>query len=758
MRKALSALVTAALVGTIFIGAPAPAFAALGSSIVGSGEVHLASGTVINVADALETAGKSQLYVAAPNTTLTFDLDLTALETDRDDGIYDVDIHLALTTGASFGDDYVSNPAGACDIIWAASIPQTSIYRELDLDCDNGSGVDNYSVPFTVTLPAAGPAVLTIDGAGDTFKVYFMVAQNNDNIYVGQDADMPAGAGSCGETGPDFSTTNTTQGLSPQQAIDFALQSIDQEGDTVIICNGTYNYSGDMREYLGSDLYDGTLTVEAQTSGSVTLDGDGTDRLLRVVGADLSVEGINFLEGESDDGGAIYVGSECGEGCFGGSLDVLDVQFNGNVASDDGGAIYADGSLTVNHTEFNANDANDYGGAIYVDGFSYTDDQVIVADVEFDSNEAVEGGAIWVENTQLTVLRSYFTDNYASEVGGAVYAYDTDWSVTDSTFGSADDDHDDPELENVADSGGDIYSATGFIANAVTATITNSRFYDSRSTDGDGASLYLECTAASITNSLFHSTDSDEDGAIFVDDDGGCEDYRVSISRSTFTDNYAFSDSVIFVDAGSDGDGISGLLSLSVTNSLFSGNVADEDEGVFDVEGPVDVSIINSRFERNSAGDNGAIIEMDGGDDDSDTTNGSLTFSRNQVRFNTAGTDSSSGDGMIQLDDVHSWQIDYNTFHGNSADRGAVLAFEVDEDDLRDLIQLNGFRRNTIIGNSASVGGSYLFIQYNDNASNVNRASIKRIEKQVKKNRNVIKGGTRPQILQLLDFLVVEPG
>jgi hypothetical protein len=151
---------------------------------------------------------------------------------------------------------------------------------------------------------------------------------------------------------------------------------------------------------------------------------------------------------------------------------------------------------------------------------------------------------------------------------------------------------------------------------------------------------------------------------------------------------------------------------------------------------------------------------MDGGDDDSSTTNGSLTFSRNQVRFNSAGTESddendnyAEGDGMIQLDDMHSWQIDYNTFQGNSADRGAVLAFEVDDDDLRDLIQLNGFRRNTIIGNSASVGGSYLFIEYNDNASNVKRASIKRIEQQVKKNRNIIKGGTRPAVLQLLDFL-----
>jgi len=757
MRKALAALTTISLVGTLFLGSPAPAVAADGDTTIGSAKVsdHSGDTNIVHVADALETAGQDQLYLVDPSSVISLHLDMTSADARMDDGIVD-NFTLTLANGsfgANFTDIRVAD--GTCDLAWTNT---STTVRSGAIDCDeDGADGHEISVLFFVTAPATGSAVLTVTDAGSTFKVYFMAEEEDDDIYVGQDADLAAGAGSCGAAGPDFSTTNVTQDLDVQQAIDFALQSINEDGDTVIICNGTYGYEGDIREYLGSDLYAGTLTIEAQTSGSVTFDGDGTDRLLRVVGADLSVEGINFLEGQSDDGGAIYVGSECGEGCFGGSLDVLDAQFNGNVASDDGGAIYADGSLTVNHTEFNANDANDYGGAIYVDGFSYTDDQVIVADVEFDSNEAVEGGAIWVENTQLTVLRSYFTDNYASEVGGAIYAYDSDWSVADSTFGSADDDHEDPDLENAADEGGDIYSATGFIANAVTASITNSSFYDSRSTDGDGASLFLECTAASINNSLFHSTEADADGVIKIDDDGGCEDYRVSIRRTTFTDNYANSDGVIFVNAGSESDGISGLLSLSVTNSLFTGNVAEEDEGVFDVEGPVDISIINSRFERNSTGDNGAIIEMDGGDDDSDTTNGSLTFSRNQVRFNTGGTDSENGDGMIQLDDVHSWQIDYNTFQGNSADRGAVLAFEVDEDDLRDLIQLNGFRRNTIIGNSASVGGSYLFIQYNDNASNVNRASIKRIEQQVKKNRNVIKGGTRPQILQLLDFLA-EPG
>jgi hypothetical protein len=562
-------------------------------------------------------------------------------------------------------------------------------------------------------------------------------------------------------------------------ALDAALAEVDDDGDTIIICNGVYTYAADITPHDGTaegfhDVIN--IEIEAAEDAEVTLDGDGEYQLLAFEDTSVSVSGIDFLDGYvAGSGAAIAV--------LDGTLDVIDSTFTSNVAdptegANNGGAIWVEGSLTVNHSSFIDN-SGDYGGAIFVDGTNYIDDQTIIADVLFDGNAADEGGAIWVTDSQLTVLRSLFTDNEANDEGGAIWVYNTDWSVTDSTFGSAADNHENPLLENWADKGGDIYSGVGGPEEeeASIATITNSKFYDSRTMyEGDGASLYLECAAVSITNSLFHSTDAARDAVVFLTDaeyvsvgfDGEeeifewltqCGDYRTSISRTTFTDNYALSDGVIFVNAGDDDEGVSGLLSLTVTNSLFSGNVAEEDEGVFDVEGPVDISIINSRFERNRAGDDGAIIEMDGGDEDSSTTNGSLTFSRNQVRFNSAGTESddendnyAEGDGMIQLDDMHSWQIDYNTFQGNSADRGAVLAFEVDDDDLRDLIQLNGFRRNTIIGNSASRGGSYLFIEYNDNASNVKRASIKRIEQQVKKNRNIIKGGTRPAVLQDIDF------
>lgn len=503
--------------------------------------------------------------------------------------------------------------------------------------------------------------------------------------------------------------------------------------------------------YSPFDFTDTDVTIENLTILNAWDDSSGG--AIHVIQAD-STDGVSltlhsviieYAYVVSGDGAGVHVAGDVMI-----TESIFEDNGTGGGPAGDGGAVYATGDVTITDSEFIDNYADAYGGAVYVDGGS----QVSVTDSMFDSNFADdEGGAIWVAGSELTVLRSEFTANSSDGEGGAIYTYDTPWSVTDSTFGSAADDHDDPDLENYAEEGGDIYSATGFIANAVDATITNSKFYDSRATNGDGASLFLECTAASITNSLFHSTYAAEDGVIEIRDDGGCEDYRASITRSTFTDNFGESDGVIFVDAGDEVNGISGLLSLTVTNSLFSGNVADADEGVFDVEGPVDISIINSRFERNTTGDNGAIIEMDGGDDDPATTNGSLTFSRNQVGFNTAGTDSSSGDGMIQLDDVHTWQIDYNTFQGNSADRGAVLAFEVDDDDLRDLIQLNGFRRNTIIGNSASVGGSYLFIQYNVNAWNVNRASINRIEQQVKRNRNIIKGGKRPQILQQIEVL-----
>ena len=575
-----------------------------------------------------------------------------------------------------------------------------------------------------------------------------------NDIYVGSN-DSDEG-GSCAD--PDFSTDVLDEG-SINDALDEALAAVDDDGDTIIICDGVYTYSDDITPHDGTVGHD-VINIEIETAedAEVTLDGDGQYQLLAFEDTSVSVSGIDFLDGQvTGSGGAIAV--------LDGTLDVIDSTFTGNVAAvtegdNNGGAIYVYGSLTVNHSSFSENQGA-YGGAIFVDGMGLIDDQAIIADVLFDDNTADEGGAIWVTDSQLTVLRSLFTDNEANDEGGAIWVYNTDWTVTDSTFGSAADNHENPLLENWADEGGDIYSGVGAAEPqaASIATITNSKFYDSRSIDGDGASLYMRCTALNLSNSLFHSTDSSEDAVINLTDGfEDCADYRTSISSTTFTDNYASSDGVIFVDAGDEEEGVSGLLSLTVTNSLFSGNVAEEDEGVFNVDGPVDISIINSRFERNRAGDNGAIIEMDGGDDDADTTNGSLTFSRNQVRFNSAGTESddedgdyAEGDGMIQLDDVHSWQIDYNTFQGNSADRGAVLALEVDDDDLRDLIQLNGFRRNTIIGNSASVGGSYLFIQYNDNASNVKRASIKRIETQVKKNRNIIKGGTRPAVLQLLD-------
>ena len=581
-------------------------------------------------------------------------------------------------------------------------------------------------------------------------------AEVND-IYVGSNDHVTGG--SCAD--PDFST-DVSDYESINAALDAALAAVDDDADTIIICDGVYTYAADISLHDGTaEGFHDVINIEIETAedAEVTLDGNDLYQLLAFFETSVSVSGIDFLNGQATgSGGAIAVQD--------GTLDVIDSTFTGNVAgptegANNGGAIWVVGSLTVNHSSFIDN-SGDYGGAIFVDGTTHIDDQTIIADVLFDGNDADEGGAIWVDESQLTVLRSFFTDNSAEFQGGAIYAYDSNWSVSHSTFGSADDDHDDPELENYALEGGDIHSSTGTIENAVTASITHTKFYDSRAVEfdddgGDGASLFMECTALNLSNSLFHSTESDEDAVInLADDDETCTDYRATISRTTFTDNYAESDGVIYVDAGNEANGISGLLSLSVTDSLFTGNVGDVDEGVFDVEGPVDISIINSRFERNSAGDNGAIIEMDGGDDESITTNGSLTFSRNQVRFNSGGTsgeemlwDYAKGDGMIQLEDLSSWRIDYNTFQGNTADRGAVLALVVDDDDLQDLIQLNGFKRNKIIRNSASVGGSYLFIQYDDNASYVKRASIRRIETQVNRNRNSVRGGARPAVLQL---------
>ncbi len=99
-----------------------------------------------------------------------------------------------------------------------------------------------------------------------------------------------------------------------------------------------------------------------------------------------------------------------------------------------GGAVFADNSeLTISGSTFANNEAT-AGGALYAQGNS----QVTVVSSTFDNNQAmVDGGAIYASNSDLYVTDSHFTGNETDGYGGAIATFDaTALELVDSTFAS----------------------------------------------------------------------------------------------------------------------------------------------------------------------------------------------------------------------------------------------------------------------------------------------------------------------------------
>jgi hypothetical protein len=139
------------------------------------------------------------------------------------------------------------------------------------------------------------------------------------------------------------------------------------------------------------------------------------------------------------------------------------------VAANAGAGILNLGSLHVENVAFEGNYANDIGGALY----SY--------------------------NSTLTVLNSTFYDNFATDNGGGIFLYDGTATITNSTF-----------FDNYATDGGGIYLNSG------TATITKSTFSENTAADGDGAGINLNSGTAILINSTFSGNSATYGGGFYL--------------------------------------------------------------------------------------------------------------------------------------------------------------------------------------------------------------------------------------------------
>ena len=206
------------------------------------------------------------------------------------------------------------------------------------------------------------------------------------------------------------------------------------DADTAIVClAGAFTLSTPL-------TFDHDLTLFGLAGAQ--LDGDNVTQILAgSAGADLVLQNLAVLNGSGVDGGAVYVE---------GDIEVYNSRFEGNVASDDGGAIYHDGSgfAIIEGSTFTDNSADDFGGAIYGEdviavGSTFSDNSAFfggalyaAGSAQFEStfvgNDAFVGGAVVAQDYSAS-LGSTFVGNTAAEDGGAISSYGLAY-VLNSTF------------------------------------------------------------------------------------------------------------------------------------------------------------------------------------------------------------------------------------------------------------------------------------------------------------------------------------
>lgn len=212
-----------------------------------------------------------------------------------------------------------------------------------------------------------------------------------------------------------------------------------------------------------------TYVIEENTTvdgaSKITLDGDQLRQIFLVQsGATLTLRNITLLQGNSTQGGCVYIET-------GATANTLNVIFDRCQAETGrGGAVYNLGTFTANYTRFERNEASIHGGAIYTFG------SMTVADSIFIQNESDgSGGAIAVSrefgsDRQTLIRRTLFTANRAVTNGGAINNILGDLDVNNSTF-----------TGNVADQGGALF-ADGL---SVT-TLTFSTLFQNQADSGGG--------------------------------------------------------------------------------------------------------------------------------------------------------------------------------------------------------------------------------------------------------------------------------
>ncbi|MCY4063960.1 MAG: hypothetical protein OXG53_16430 [Chloroflexi bacterium] len=263
--------------------------------------------------------------------------------------------------------------------------------------------------------------------------------------------------------------------------------------DTLTINGNGHTLSGpgDLLQANGVSVTDTlTLTINRLTLTNNNSTTANNGALEMWDGVTLVVNNSKFIDNSANDdsGAAIEVRSA------GRNVTINNSIFSGNVAKERGGAIFSSQSgstITISNSTFSDNESETDGGAIFVrSGVTLN-----ISDSSFSGNEAgTSGGAIGANlgNTNLSITNSVFTENSATNVGGA-------------------------------------------ISQGAPATIVRSVFYDNESNDKGGA--IFSTRNLRLENSTFYDNEALNEGGALGSDDFWAQ--TVNIRHVTFVNNEA---------------------------------------------------------------------------------------------------------------------------------------------------------------------------------------------------------------------------
>ncbi|MBT3220898.1 MAG: hypothetical protein HN348_17580, partial [Proteobacteria bacterium] len=356
--------------------------------------------------------------------------------------------------------------------------------------------------------------------------------------------------------------------------------------------------SGDVIE-VDAWLYDGDITVSKDiliigVSGSATtfIVGD-----VFIEGADVRISG--FTSTPANRGFEITKSSE---------VELDDVIVEDVTKDGDGLGLYIAGQSLVTATDCifrNLDGGAGTGAAVYVEG-----GDLILGRVSFIGNSAVDGGAIYADNSGLTFVDVTFSDNHASSVnfgrGGAIYATnDSVLDLEDVTFG-----------DNVAEQkGGSIFMNGGRLAlrgGKHEANLAASRggsvwckevefhstdvvYTDNVAETGEGGHLFANGGTLEFYNSQL------EGGAAYSA--GGAVAIKGAVAQFL---NGAFKENTVTASTGDGGALAVSSSTISITSTEFTENVAPADGGAIYIEDS-GASVLQCSIASNEAQNGGAI-------------------------------------------------------------------------------------------------------------------------------------------------------